>query len=428
MNCKQTQSRTILKQCVSIFFATIIIVFIFWLIVPGGWSERDASDYQAFYKPVALNLLAGKGLVTNDGSPYLRTPPGFPFILAGLFGMARWTGTSEQWWLQGFTMFAMGLTCVLLYGLALMAVGEKAALITAILWMTYPFNLWLTKQPNSEIAFFPIFYGALFLLGGILWRGLAKPWVALIAGILIGCAYLVRPIVILVGILLAGLLIVLRRKVGWKRYAMLAMLLLIGNVIPVIPWEIWVRNQTKASYSLSAVRGLGVGSGIASGIACLSGTNYRQPLKMPSTMRKVVMKVVEQRERLKDIKDIVAFLREQIKENPIGVLQLFWFKMKRAWYGTDSQKPIEKWILLLQIPYLLLIFIGSCLLWWKGSTYRELFILTLLLTFYFWTVTTVFFSILRYMVPAIGLLFPSIATLLDFTLSKFSQLKTQHST
>ncbi len=80
--------------------------------------------------------------------------------------MAKWTGIPEHWWLQGFTLLAMGLTCVFLYSLVLMVMGERTALLAATLWMTYPFNLWLTKQPNSEIAFLPILHSALFLLGG----------------------------------------------------------------------------------------------------------------------------------------------------------------------------------------------------------------------------------------------------------------------
>jgi len=416
-----------LKHFIFIFLVVISIVLLFWTILPGGWSEQGASDYRSFYKPVALNLLAGKGLVTNNGDPAVRYPPGFPLILAGLFGLSEWTGTPKHWWLQGFTLLAIGLTCVFLYGLVLMVLGERIALITAILWMTYFANLWLTKQPNSEIAFLPVFYGALLLFGGMLWRGWTSPWVSLSVGALIGFASLIRPIAILLGILLAGLLIALRWKNDWKRYTMLTMFLLIGNIIVVMPWELWAWSRTGRWIPLST----GGAVSVRDGLTCALVTKgYRRPLKVPSAMQEVVIRAVKEwREgRLETIDDILAFLKGQMKENPLGVLQLFWWKMKRAWYGTDAQRSEEKWILVIQVPYLLLALIGSLILWYKGSKYREWLFLTLLVVIYFLGMTIMVLSILRYMVPAMGLLFPSIASLLDYTLNKFRLVKVQQCT
>lgn len=67
------KSQGTVRRCVVIFLATVSIVLLFWLVLPDGWNERDAADYQSFYKPVALNLLAGKGLVTIDKSPSVDT-------------------------------------------------------------------------------------------------------------------------------------------------------------------------------------------------------------------------------------------------------------------------------------------------------------------------------------------------------------------
>ena len=158
------------RSLVVVFLATVGMVLLFWALVPGGWTEEEATDYRSFYLPVAQNLAEGRGLVTSEGDPAVRYPLGFPLLLAGLFGSARWTGTPEVLWLQGFTLLAMGWAAVGLCGLAWMVVGECGALVAAGLWMTYPFNLWLTKQPNSELLFLPLFYGALLLCGGALWR------------------------------------------------------------------------------------------------------------------------------------------------------------------------------------------------------------------------------------------------------------------
>jgi len=89
MNFQREKNWMAIKRCGVIFLTTISVVFLFWSVVPGGWSERDPADYQSFYKPVAYNLLLGKGLVTNDGNPAVRYPPGFPSILTVLFGLAQ---------------------------------------------------------------------------------------------------------------------------------------------------------------------------------------------------------------------------------------------------------------------------------------------------------------------------------------------------
>lgn len=108
----------------------------------------------------------------------------------------------------------------------------------------------------------------------------------------------------------------------------------------------------------------------------------------------------------------LAILRRRVGEEPSGVLELFWWKARRAWYGTDVQRPIEKWILLIQSVYLLLAAAGTVLIWRTGRRGREWIILAGFVVIYFWAMTTIALSILRYMTPVMGLLFPSVAVAL----------------
>lgn len=401
-----------IKYCTGIFLATSATMLLFWMTVPGGWSEEGASDYQSSYAPTARHFLAGHGWINAKGKPAVRYPPGFPLLLAGLFQMTRWTGTSERLWLQMFTLLAMGLTCVLFYGLARMVVSGKAALIAAGLWMTYPFHLWLTKQPNSEIPFFPLLYGALFLFGGMLWRGWQRPWIPLMVGALVGSAALVRPIALLVGVILMALMVSLRWRDGGKRWGVLAVCLLVGNIIVIMPWEVWVWQETGKWIPLST----GGAVSIRDGLTCFIHTKgFRRPLKVPPAMREVIEEALQywQEGTLETTGQIARFLEQQIRKNPKGVLQLFWWKMKRAWYGTDAQRPEERWILLIQMGYLLPALGGSVLLWRRGRWQREWISLVVLMLVYFWAMTVMVLSILRYMVPVMGLLFPSIGILLE---------------
>jgi hypothetical protein len=71
---------------VLVFLASILSTFCFWAILPPQLGINENSDYTSFYEPVARNILAGHGLVTSHGIPAVRYPPGYPILLAGIFG------------------------------------------------------------------------------------------------------------------------------------------------------------------------------------------------------------------------------------------------------------------------------------------------------------------------------------------------------
>ena len=324
---KEKRKRYMLQKFLKIryiflFLVAIGTIIIFWALVPGGWSDRDASDYQAFYRPVARNVLVGRGLVTDRGEPAVRYPPGYPFILAGLFWLSDRTGIGEQYWVQGFTLLAMGLSCIFLYEIARGVVGERAGLLTGLLWATYPLNLWATKIPCSTMPFMLIFYGALLAFVRVLWRDQSKPWVSLVAGLLIGYASLVRPIGILTGILLASLTLVLRWRDRSRHYVLLATtLLLLGNLAVVTPWEVWAWRHTAQWIPLST----GGLPSVRDGITCFTVTKgYRRPLDVPAAMQAVVNEAITrwQEGKLDTPGELVAFLGDQLYGNPLGVLEL----------------------------------------------------------------------------------------------------------
>ena len=135
-----------------------------------------------------------QGSSPPTGEPAVRYPPGFPILVAGLFTAARFSGTPEDVWLRGFTVIALALGTALLYDLARLVLGPRRALIAAVLWATCPFHLWFALQPNSEVPFFPLFFGALWLLQRARPASSWRTWLLVAGGVLLGCAALVRPI------------------------------------------------------------------------------------------------------------------------------------------------------------------------------------------------------------------------------------------
>src|SRR5712671_5926950 len=79
-----------------IFAASIVATLIFWEALPNGFRINEQSDYIKSYEPTARNLLAGRGFTHVDGTPATEYPPGYPFILAGIFEICHWLHISEE--------------------------------------------------------------------------------------------------------------------------------------------------------------------------------------------------------------------------------------------------------------------------------------------------------------------------------------------
>jgi hypothetical protein len=105
-----------------------------------------------------------------------------------------------------------------------------------------------------------------------------------------------------------------------------------------------------------------------------------------------------------DLGDLVLFMLEELRMQPLTVAKLFSIKIARSWYGTECQR-FETPIMLIQTAYLVLILWGSRAAWRRGVDTKQLTVGIWLITLYFWGMTALVLSILRYIVPAMGLLF-----------------------
>jgi len=131
----------------------------FLALLPNSFKTNDNSDFFMFYAPVAQNIVAGHGLVVNGKLPS-RYPPGFPAFLAGEFYAADHLNLSRDTVITAGNILLTALSCVLVFLVAISIFTGRVALIASLLWMTYPFDLWLVKQPNSEVPFIAIFSAA----------------------------------------------------------------------------------------------------------------------------------------------------------------------------------------------------------------------------------------------------------------------------
>jgi hypothetical protein len=370
-------------------------------VLPIQFRINDNSDYIGFYKPVAHNILAGHGLITPDGGPALRYPPGYPLLLAGIFGLSQLLEIPEETGLSAFVLLCMGLTSVLVYLLAQSVWGPLPALISALIWMTYPFTLWLTKQQGSEMPFLVVFFGGVYLF----WRALlckTRSWpVFFLSRLLMGFSMLIRPIAIGVVMVISIVLWLVGREIAARFRLFLIIMLHLGSLVTVLPWEMWVYSITSRVVMLSTGGVPSIRDGLTFAVA---SKGYRQEIKVPEDVAALMRDILVHSDEMRSLDGIVSFLTEQLRVQPLTVAKLFTLKAVRSWYGIDSGR-FEIPIMLIQTFYLVLILWGSGVAWRRGGITKQLAISIWFLVLYFWAMTMLALSILRYMVPVIGLLF-----------------------
>lgn len=397
-----------------VFLAAATAIGLFWLFVPGEWTiEANAlRDYNGFFAPVAKNLAAGKGLVTNDGRVATLYPPGYPLMLAALVYLADSTGVAFETWVAVLTLASVALSAVLLFNISRRISGVRCAWITAALWISYPSALWLSKQPSSDTAFLPFFYVALLLFLPLLLDESDSPRLAAEVGAVMGLAVLIRPIALLTAPVLGLCLAYYGSRRSWWRRVRLALALLAGYVVVLLPWEVWVWRQTGDWIAVSTNGPASMSDGLTQAVS-LRG--YRHSIDLPVGVHLIMKEAVARNleRRLHTREDIVDFLGDSARERPLELAQLVWWKAKRAWYGTDSLRGEETWLAWTHGTYLVLMTAGAVLLWQGAGGGRRWLVVSGLLVLCYWAMTVLVLSIVRYMLPVVGLMFVWQAALVE---------------
>jgi hypothetical protein len=277
--------------------------------------------------------------------------------------------------------------------------------MSALIWSTYPFALWLTKQPTSETPFMVALYAGVYLCWYALLRK-NRAWpVYFLAGSLIGCATLIRPIAIGIGCVLGTLCWCAGRELAGRFRLLLVTMLLLGNVVVILPWEAWVYTTTGRLLVLSTGGAPDISYGLQ--FALPQGCRQSQGVTVPPDVM-VLMQDIHSRFGgfLSDVVlgDLVSFMMEALRTQPLAVAQLFAMKLVRSWYGSECHR-FETPVMLIQAVYLALILWGSRAAWKRGAIPQQLVIGVWLIVLYFWGMTVLASSTLRYMVPGMGLLF-----------------------
>lgn len=404
-----------------IFLFTVAFLLIFMTIMK--WDHTNPPDYRSFYEPVARNIIAEKQLVTDAGEPAVRYPPGYSLVLAGVFAFSSFSGLSDRSVLWFFVLMCWGLSSVIFFTLAENLFGRNIALVAYALWLTYPFNLWLTLRLNVEILFMPLFLGFLYLMRLVLGPGRNRLWLALMAGFTAGASSLVRPIAFLMGFVAAVCMFLIVQNSWEKRLAIFGLMLL-GNLFVIAPWELWAHSKLGRWIPLSTGGVPSMRDGLTFAVR---NKNYRRSIRIEKDIKEIMLNVNNQVElgNLNTASEILSNLGKELKERPTGMMKLMLWKMGRSWYGTDSLTEAERRIRWVQLFFISLGIIGG-IMSRKMENVRGFLYFGIILVLYFWALATISLSILRYMVPAMSiiLLFSAFA-LFQFSTRIFSTASPQ---
>ena len=401
------------REWMGVVLASVLFSLAFLAVLPSRWNRSQSVDYPIYYAPVARNLLDGKGFLTAEGRPAVAYPPGYPLLLAGVFTVARVTGFSELGVLRGFNVIMLATASALLYSVARLLFGIRTARLAALAWMSYPLPLWLTKQPNTELAFLMAFFGTVCIVFRILFREGFRLRLAWSAGALVGVASLMRPAALALSVPVAVALFCNGR--GWpkkQRWRTCAFLFL-GNLLVIAPWELWASRQVGEVIPLCTNGATAIRDGLS---LDLKSGDLDRVVKVPEEVRALIQRFTQRESEMKSPRLIARFLGDAFVDRPASVTKLAALKAIRSWYATDSQQ-FEPYVAIIQAPYLLLAGVGGFAAWRRGGIFRDYVAFAALVLLYFWGMTILVLSIARYMIPAMGLLMVltgfALSTILD---------------
>jgi 4-amino-4-deoxy-L-arabinose transferase-like glycosyltransferase len=286
--------------------------------------------------------------------------------------------------------------------------NKKIALLASFMWMTYPFNLWFIKSPNSEVPFLPFLYLGIFLLILSLKRDNLK--IIFLSGFALGISFLIRLPAIFFAAFLSFLIFFLLKKISFKRKFLLAVILLAGNFFAILPWGIYSFSNNGGFIPVSSL----ASAGFSEGFTFLLGTD-RRGIPLSKETREALAELKERPQSGNGNKALI----EAFKNKPAIFLKLTWLRMARAWYATGMMWW-ENVIIAIQIFYLSLALSG---IFYAYKRYREkinYLILLFGIIIYFWAMSFLTIPILRYVIPVMPLVIVFSAVFLDSLMSKFN--------
>jgi 4-amino-4-deoxy-L-arabinose transferase-like glycosyltransferase len=401
-----------------LFLLSIILCSLSWLVIkpafvfdPGlHFDQRISIDYIE-----ALN-----GLTTGQHMKTFYEPPLFPVTLAIIYKVSHAFGGHDRLLLALYALVSTALSTVVLFQVAKLIWGPLSAFIVACLWASYPPAIMSASYLGSET----LFILCLFLSVYCLFRLIQKPRPLreyAVFGLCLGLTMMARAVA--VGLLFFFLLLLwygTRRKTAFRRYIQQVAVIFVVMFIVILPWELVAYAQLNQVILLSNADA----SSLVEGATYAYDMTYHCPVDIPADVYAFQKDIYDQ--KFKSTGQIVSYVANQLAVRPQTVVLHYFIKALNSWYRTQSCQ-YDNLLLVVQIPYLLLFIVATVPAMRRKGNPPRATLLAWATVGYFWVTTIIVFSILRYMVPTIGLLFLITPAIADLWQNHASQKETAES-
>ncbi len=408
-------------QLTMIVIITALVSLSMFVLMPDSFKYKPCGDCEGGYIIVAKNLIEGKGLVDKNGVIATARPPGNTLIVAGLLYVHRWLEISQQKVFWMFNSLMVAFSAILILMISQLIWEKHDAVLVPFVWIAYPFLLWFINQPYPEMPYFVASFFTVYIFLSSYRQTNRKYWTyGLVVGFMSAIGMMIKPVGMVVPVILIVLAMILHRERSWQVRTKFIIGVASGVLVLVIPWSAFVyTNSGKVLFLTDSIL---VRNSLINGVTFVTrGEEYREKitldprveqfmktieLELKSTEDRILQQKIGTGSRARGQIEVGHVLEVIIKvslERPIDALYMLSTKILRSWYGTDSHK-LEDYAIGIQLVYMSMISLSLIRIIKKSLVHKEILFIVLALIFYYWAMSVLFEPLVRYLIPALGML------------------------
>ena len=399
-----------------VFLIHYLVLLAIWAMLPTSVRTSRSNDFRHRNRPLVLNFLNGSGFRESNGEVMTRFPPGHPIFLITVFAVAERAGISEETAIGLTTLGCQALSGALIFLLAAQVWPRRASFAVSLFVLTYVPAFHLSIKANNEVSYTPVFLLTIL----IFWHALKTERVYLffVTGLLIGAGMLIRPFMIALPIVVAGLTLSSLLKSTFSKKMLFVSVLLFGNLLAIVPWQIWTYKHTSKFYLISSVGIYGIMDGMTYGLP----KPERVTLDIPPGVLKLQQSAFDnfQNDNIHGVGSFVSWGFQYAARQPLDMASMLSRKALRTWYATDSHRW-EGRLLFLQMPYIATFCAGLFVCLRRDGDVRRMAILALVLVLFYWAMTMAGLSIMRYIVPVMPIMLLMAAPICEAVLQRLTR-------
>lgn len=365
-------------------------------VLVGQMDETGMYNFGDYTYQV--NHLIRTGSLVENGQVLNRYTPGYPLLLYGIFELAEWLNLEFVYLLFLVSAMFIAFSTVIVAEIAyLLSRSTVFAFISGLLFATHPYVLQGLSKVMSVTPFMTILYLTVLVWLIFALNKTSNIVYPVLTGLLLGIAMMIRPIALFLPLIFMVMtLVFLKREPLVKRFV-LSMLLVGVTVLAVLPWQLF-NSRHGQSVLLSSDEVHSMIDGV-----WFNEHPDKKSLKLPADVDALSRDLVSREVSGRGVFFQMVF--RELRQRPGAVIKLYLIKAARSWYGVFGQDPRKETLkLVVSGFYLLLFFFALLRMDFKQRRWPVFGWLALVLVVYFWAMTVLVVSMVRYMYPVFGLL------------------------